>query len=396
MGKRNASVGVVKTQSYTFEKLRLDSGKTLSPVTISYETYGKLNKDKSNAIFICHALSGDAHAAGKHRKNSRRNGWYDIAIGPGKTFDTRKYFVICANVIGGCKGSTGPSSVNPKTGEPYGIDFPTISVRDMVRAHKKLVDHLGIKKLFAITGGSLGGMQVLEWARTFPESVHLAIPIACAAKQYPMNIVFNELGRKAIIADENWKCGKYYDNDGTSNGRGKNAGGPRQGLAIARQIGHVTYLSQDTLERKFGRKRKNGKSSWKFRVDFEIQSYFNYQGKSFVSRFDANSYLYITHAIDQFDLTEGGAKKLKDVFEDLKSKFLIVSFTSDWLYPPEQNQEVFAGLAEAGVKARYENLDIPYGHDSFLVYNNTLGNVLLEFLEEESKEYFDDTKGKPK
>jgi len=377
MVKREASVGVVKTKYYEFDELVLDSGKKLSPVRIAYETYGKLNTDKTNAILICHALSGDAHAAGKHRRNSKKSGWYDIAIGPGKTFDTRKYFVICSNVIGGCKGSTGPCSVNLKTKKPYGLDFPLITIRDMVRAQKKLIDYLGIKKLFCVTGGSMGGMEVLEWAINYPDSIHLAIPIATSVKQYPMGIVFHDIGRRAIINDREWQNGNYYDK-----------GQPKKGLSLARQIGHVTYLSQDTLERKFSRQIKRNRSNSKFGIEFEIQSYFNYKGESFVRRFDANSYLYITHAIDHFDLIEGGKRELKDVFNGVKAKFLLISFTSDWLYPPKQVEEIFAGLSEAGVRAVYKKLDLPYGHDAFLVYNNTLGNVLIDFLEKEAREYF--------
>jgi homoserine O-acetyltransferase len=321
---------------------------------------------------VCHALSGDAHAAGKHRKNSRKHGWYDIAIGPGKTFDTRKYFVICSNIIGGCRGSTGPSSTNPKTGKPYGLDFPHFTVGDIVRAQKKLIDHLGIKKLFCVTGGSLGGMQALEWITDYPESVHLAVPIATAVRQYPQGIALHEVGRRAILSDREWNGGRYY-------GRGQ----PRNGLSIARQIGHITYLSQDTFERKFGRKKKSRRNGG-FSEEFEVQSYLTYQGESFVRRFDANSYLYITHAIDHFDLTEGGKRKLADVFSGVKAKTLLVSFTSDWLYPPEHVQEIYAGLAEAGAPAVYKNLDLPYGHDAFLVYNNTLGNVLVDFIENEA------------
>ncbi|MFH0860731.1 MAG: homoserine O-acetyltransferase [Candidatus Altiarchaeota archaeon] len=374
MTKRPGSVGVVKTKHVEFDELGLDSGEKLKPVRIAYETYGKLNKDKTNAVLICHALSGDANAAGKHRKSSRKNGWYDVAIGPGKTFDTKKYFVICSNIIGGCKGSTGPSSVNPKTGRPYRLDFPIITVADMVRAQKKLIDHLGIKKLFCVTGGSLGGMQALQWTVDYPEAVHIAIPIATSAKQYSLGIVFHDIGRKIILSDPAWQGGNYRKQ-------------PKNGLSLARQIGHITYLSQDTLERKFGRKRKRGKAHTKFGVEFEIQSYFNYKGQSFARRFDANSYLYITYAIDQFDLTEGGRKKLRDVFKNVKAKFLLVSFASDWLYPPEQVGEIAAGLAEAGVPTVYRELDLPYGHDTFLIYNNTLGNLLLDFLNGEAKTY---------
>ncbi|MFH1125988.1 MAG: homoserine O-acetyltransferase [Candidatus Altiarchaeota archaeon] len=375
MVKQEDSVGVVKTKYFEFSELVLDSGQKLSPVKIAYETYGRLNRNKSNAILICHALSGDAHAAGKHRKNSRKHGWYAIAIGPGKTFDTRKYFIICSNVIGGCKGSTGPSSINPKTKKPYGLDFPLITIRDMVHAQKKLIDHLGIQKLFCITGGSMGGFHVLEWTVSYSDSVHLAIPIATSAKQYPMGIVFHDIGRKAILNDPDWQNGNYY-------GKAR----PEKGLSLARQIGHVTYLSQDTLLRKFDRQKKK-RTNGKFGVEFEIQGYFNYKGESFVRRFDANSYLYITDAIDHFDLTQGGRKRLKDVFKEVKAKFLLISFTSDWLYPPEQVEEIYSALAEAGVRARYRKLDLPYGHDAFLVYNNTLGNVLVDFLNQEAEEY---------
>jgi len=378
MSRNNKSVGVVKTKYFEFDELALASGEKLAPVRVAYETYGKLNRDRSNAILLCHALSGDAHAAGKHRKISRKHGWYDIAVGPGKTFDTRKYFVICSNVIGGCKGSTGPSTINPKTRKPYGIDFPIVTIKDIVAAQKRLIDHFGIKKLFLVTGGSLGGMQVLQWAVTYPESVHLAIPVATAAKQYPVGLVFNDIGRRAILNDPDWRGGNYYDR-----------GQPKRGLSLARQIGHITYLSQETLLRKFGReKAKRGNGKRKFGIEYELQSYFDHKGKSFVRRFDANSYLYITNAIDHFDLTEGGKRKLADVFKKVKAKFLLVSFTSDWLYPPEQVEEIYAGLAEAGVPSVYKKLDLPYGHDGFLVYNNTLGNLLLKFIENEARKYF--------
>jgi homoserine O-acetyltransferase len=373
VAKKDGSVGVVKTKYFKFDELMLDNGQKLSPVRIAYETYGRLNRDKSNAILLCHALSGDAHAAGKHGKNSRKHGWYDIAVGPGKTFDTRKYFIICSNIIGGCKGSTGPASTNPKTKKPYGLDFPAITVRDIVRAQKKLIDHLGINKLFCVTGGSLGGMQALQWAVDYPDSVRNAVVIAASAKQYPMGIALHEVGRQAIINDPQWNNGNYYL-----------AGQPRAGLALARKIGHITYLSHETFERKFGRQRKKTRPNGKFKPDFEVQAYLGYKGASFVRRFDANSYLYLTKAVDDFDLTENGRKKLKDVFRDLKAAFLLVSFTSDWLYPPEQVEEIYSALAEAGVPVVYRKLDLPYGHDAFLVYNNTLGNVLVDFLKRES------------
>lgn len=380
MTKIEGSVGVVKTRYYKFGELLLDSGLKISPVRIAYETYGKLNRDKSNAILICHALSGDAHAAGRHRKNSRKHGWYDIAVGPGKTFDTRKYFVICSNIIGGCRGSTGPASISPMTKKPYGLDFPVITVGDIVRAQKKLIDHLGVSRLFCVAGGSLGGMQVLEWAVDYPDSIHLAVVIAAAAKQYSMGIALHEVGRQAIINDPQWNNGNYYG-----------VGQPKAGLALARKIGHITYLSHETFERKFGRQRKKTKPDGKFEPDFEVQAYLGHKGASFVRRFDANSYLYLTKAIDDFDLTDNGKKKLKDVFKNVNARFLLISFTSDWLYPPEHVEELYAALAEAGVSVVYRKLDLPYGHDAFLVYNNTLGNILVKLLETGAREYFSKT-----
>ncbi len=378
MVRVDGNVGIVNTEYFEFDELVLDCGKKLGPVRIAYENYGKLNEDKSNAILVCHALSGDAHAAGKHRKNSKKYGWYDMAIGPGKPFDTTKYFVVCANIVGGCKGSTGPSSINPKTDEQYGLNFPLITVKDMVHAHNKLIENLGINKLFCVTGGSLGGMQALQYALEYPNSVHLVIPIATSDKQYPMGIALHEAGRNAIMNDPKWNKGNYYDKCQ-----------PTKGLSLARKIGHITYLSHDSFNRKFGRKKtKKHKLNEKFEVEFEVQRYLNYQGSRFVRRFDANSYLYITNAIDQFDLTEGGTKNLNDVFKYVNVKFLLISFTSDLLYPPEYVEELYAGLAEAGVPTVYKKLDLPYGHDSFLVYNNTLGNILVDFIEKEAKKYF--------
>jgi len=374
MDKTDGSVGVVKTKYFGLGELELENGDKLTDVTLAYETYGNLNPDKSNAILIFHSLSGDAHAAGKHRKNSRRNGWYDIAVGSGKTFDTDKYYVICSNIIGGCKGSTGPSSINPKTGKPYGLNFPLITVRDIIAAQKKLIDHLGIEKLFCVTGGSLGGMQALQWIVDYPDSVHLAIPIATAVRQYPQGIALHEVARQAILNDPGWVGGDYYEK-----------GQPWDGLALARKIGHITYLSQETFERKFGREKKNGRKNGKFGNRFQVQSYLDYKGVHFVRRFDANSYLYITRAIDHFDLTQGGEERLSDAFKDVKAKVLLVSFSSDWLYPPEHVEEIYGGLAETGVSVIYKNLNLPYGHDAFLVYNNTLGNVLVDFLDAELK-----------
>jgi homoserine O-acetyltransferase/O-succinyltransferase len=372
MAGTQGSVGVVKTKYFRFNELKLESGKKLHDVQIAYETYGKLNRKKDNAILVCHALSGDQHAAGKHRKNSRKNGWYDIAIGPGKTFDTRKYYIISSNVIGGCGGSTGPPSINPKTQKPYGLSFPRIAIADMVKAQKRLIDHLGIKKLFCVVGGSMGGMQTLEWCRIHPDYLEKAIVIAASARQYPMGVAFHEIGRQAILSDPEFRDGEYY-------------GGqiPKNGLSIARQIAHITYLSQSALEKKFAKKKgkQNGKT---FGTDYGIRGYLNYKGESFVRCFDANTYLYITDAIDNFDLTDGGKTRLSQALDGVKAKVLLVSFTSDWLYPPEQVKEIYCALAEAGVPTRYSKLDLPYGHDAFLIYNNTLGNLLSDFLRQKA------------
>jgi homoserine O-acetyltransferase len=367
------TVGLVKTKYADLGNLKLECGESI-PVTLAYETYGTLNEDKNNAVLVCHALSGDAHAAGKHHSHEKKQGWYDIAIGPGKTFDTNKLFVISSNILGGCKGSTGPSSLNPKTGKPYGLKFPQITVKDIVAAQKKLVESLGIEKLFCVTGGSLGGMQALQWVVDYPKDVAKAVILASAAKQYPLGIAFHEVGRQAILNDPKWNNGNYKKQ-------------PQSGLSVARQLAHITYLSQDLLQRKFNRDLKEGESKGKFGVKYEVESYLHYKGRHFVRRFDANSYLYITKAIDDFDLTQNGKIKLSELFKGIKTKVLIGSFTSDWLYPPEHGEEIVAGLAEAGVPVVYKKLDLPYGHDSFLVYNNTLGNTLTDFIEEEWEEY---------
>ena len=365
------SVGIVKTKYFEIkEEVTLESGKKLGPITLAYETYGELNKNKPNAILIFHALSGDAHAAGHHSANDKKTGWWDTAIGPDKTFDTNKYFVICANVIGGCKGSTGPCSVNPKTRRTYGSDFPIITIKDMIRTQKKLIDHLGIKKLLAISGGSMGGMQVLQWSVDYPDSVKLVIPIATAAKQSAQNIAFHEAGRQAILADPNWNNGNYY---------GKKT--PDQGLATARMIGHITYLSQHSMKEKFGRRLQDkDKPAFSLETEFQVESYLKYQGASFVERFDANSYLHITKAIDYFDLTEDGKKRLEDVFSKAKAKFLIISYTSDWLYPTSDSKEIVRALQKNGIDVVFFEIDSNYGHDAFLLENETQTNLIKNFL----------------
>ncbi len=314
------------THSKTPDSLTLESGQTLSDVTIAYETYGQLNKDKSNAILVCHALSGDAHAAFKSKKDPKYIGWWDWFIGPGKTLDTKKYYVISTHVIGGCKGSTGPSSINPKTEKPYGLSFPVITVGDMVHAQKPLMDHLGIEQLNMVIGGSMGGMHALEWAIQYPQMVKSCVPIAATPFLSPQALAFDIVGRHAIMSDPHWKSGNYKNQDN------------QKGLEIARMIGHITYLSNDSLDKRFGRKlQKRSDYGYDFDTEFQVESYLKYQGDKFISQFDANSYLYLTKALSYFDL----AKKyhsLEKAFKKTLSKFLIIAITSDWLYTCDQSK----------------------------------------------------------
>lgn len=367
---KKESVGLVKTHYYTLSgDLMLEGGGKLKEVTVAYETYGKLNKEKSNAILICHALSGDAHVAGWH-DGDRKPGWWDIIIGPGKCLDTDKYFIICSNVIGGCKGSTGPSSINPETNMEYGLDFPIITISDMVNAQKKLIEHLDIKQLFAVVGGSMGGMQVLQWCVSYPNMVKLAIPIATAANSAPQQIAFNEVGRRAIISDPKWNGGSYYSGEV-----------PKDGLSLARMIGHITYLSYESMYQKFGRRLQDKeKYSFDFSLDFQVESYLHYQGESFVERFDANSYLYITKAMDYFDLTKN--ESLSEGFENVKAKFLVISVDSDWLYPPAQSKEIVMALTANNIDVSYHELKSPYGHDAFLLEEGQLNYIINGFLSE--------------
>jgi homoserine O-acetyltransferase/O-succinyltransferase len=346
---------IVESNTVRFDAIALDSGATLSPVDVAYETYGTLNPDRSNAILVLHAFSGDAHAAGISPE-SGKPGWWDNIIGPGKALDTDQYFMICSNVLGGCRGTTGPASIDPATGRPYAMTFPVITIGDMVRLQKMLVEHLGITRLLAVTGGSMGGMQALEWVVAYPDAVVAAIPIAATARHSAQQIAFNEVGRQAIIADLDWNEGNYYD--------GKP---PARGLAVARMVGHITYMSDDSMREKFGR-RLRGKENfgYDFSVDFEVESYLRYRGSEFVGRFDANSYLYITKAMDYFDLTQG-KKTLGAVFEKAKARFLVLSFTSDWLYPSYQSQEIVRALRSRNLDVAYCELPSNYGHDAFLV-----------------------------
>ncbi len=357
----------VETQFFTFNELTLKSGIKLGPITLAYETYGKLNADKSNAILVFHALTGDANAAGLH-KDAKTPGWWDPMIGSGRAFDTDRYFVICANVIGGCKGSTGPSSINPATGKPYGMSFPVITIEDMVKSQKQLIDHLGIKKLLCATGGSMGGLMALEWAVRYPDTLDSAILIAANYKHTAQQIALHEVARQAIMSDPNWNKGDYY---------GKEL--PAQGMAVSRMIGHITYMSEKSMEEKFGRKLQGKERvGYDFSHDFEVESYLRYRGASFVQRFDANSYLYLSKALDYFDLSED--QDLLKVFKKIKSKILIITFTSDWLYPSYQSKDMVKAMKANDVDVSFVEITTNYGHDSFLVEIDGQSKLVSHFL----------------
>jgi len=369
---KDNSVGLVKTRYYTFDRLKFRSGKELGPVTIAYETYGTLNEKKSNAILIAHALSGSAHAAGYHNEQDNHPGWWDLYIGPGKPFDTDKYFIICSNVIGGCSGSTGPSSINQQTGKPFGLDFPMVTIQDMVNAQWHLVKHLGIERILSIAGGSMGGMQALKWAILYPEMVGSVIAIATSASLSAQGIALNEVARQAIMNDPNWNEGNYYGSQG-----------PDAGLSLARMIGHITYLSEKHMHEKFGRRFKDEDLSVaSFKHVFMVESYLHYQGTKFVDRFDANSYLYITKAIDYFDLKKDYGR-LHDAFAAVKANFLVISFTSDWLYPSTQSKEIVQALRANGKNVMYTDIETDMGHDTFLIDYDPLKKNIANFLRRE-------------
>ena len=368
------SVGIVQTQTIRLvepdEPLQLDCGKSLAPIDVAYETYGQLNEAGDNAILICHALSGNAHVAGYNSPNDRKPGWWDNMVGPGKGIDTSKYFVICSNFLGGCSGTTGPSSRNPATGKPYGLDFPIITIADMVKVQKLLLDKLGIKKLLAVIGGSIGGMQVLQWAIFFPDFVKAAIAIAATAHLGAQSIAFDAVGRNAILADANFYDGQYQSKKG-----------PDGGLAIARMIGHITYLSEQGMREKFGRKLQGADQySYDFNSEFAVETYLDYQGQTFVERFDANSYLYITKATDYFDLQKDYGSLIK-AFANVKSRFLVISFSSDWLFTPAQSVAMVEALAANRKDVSYCCLASPYGHDAFLLEPERLGRFICCFLQ---------------
>ena len=369
------SVGFVETQTFQFaweKPFPLESGETLQPVNIAYETYGTLNADRSNAILILHALSGGGHAAGYHSPEDEKPGWWDQCIGPGKAFDTNKFFVICSNVLGSCYGSSGPMTIDPANGKPYGLHFPLVTIGDMVRAQVKLIDHLGIDKLLTVAGGSMGGMQALEWAAHHPERVRSAIPLATTARHSPMLIAFSEVGRQAIYADPAWNNGDYYDQDSK----------PDAGLAVARMVGHITYLSEEAMQQKFGRRLQDiERYGYEFQTEFAIESYLKHNGNNFTRRFDANSYLYVTKALDYFDLSAETGSLAAAFARSTGIKYLVVSFTSDWLYPSYHSKELVSALTAAGADVTYLDIQSTWGHDAFLLEVDTMTGLIGSFLE---------------
>jgi homoserine O-acetyltransferase/O-succinyltransferase len=355
--------------------LRLDAGVDLAPYQIAYQTYGELNAEKSNAILICHALTGDQHAFNTHPVTGKP-GWWDSIIGPGLPIDTDRFFIISSNVLGGCMGTSGPASKNPATGEPYGLSFPVITIRDMVRAQAALLDHLGIDQLLCVAGGSMGGMQVLQWVASYPERIFAALPIATAARHSAQNIAFHEVGRQAVMADPDWRNGKYLA-EGMS---------PRRGLAVARMAAHITYLSDAALHRKFGRRLQDrALPTFSFDADFQVENYLRYQGSSFVERFDANSYLYITRAMDYFDLAGEYGDVLANAFRKTKSRVCMVSFTSDWLFPTDEARQIVHALNAAGAPVSFAEIETDKGHDAFLLDEPELFAIVRGFLDAAAK-----------
>ncbi|MFW5923558.1 MAG: homoserine O-acetyltransferase MetX [Planctomycetota bacterium] len=372
---QKGSCGLVKTQYWRFaeppDQIHLRCGEKLGPIDVAYETYGELSPERDNAVLVCHALTGDAHVAGRHSPDDKRPGWWNVMVGPGKPIDTDRYFVICSNILGGCKGTTGPSSINPETGKPYALDFPMVTVRDMVRVqHALLTRHLNINDLLCVVGGSFGGMQVLQWAIDYPEMVHSVIPVATAPRLSAQAIAFDEVGRQAIYSDPNWNEGDYYD--GTP---------PQRGLAVARMIGHITYLSDRSMHEKFGRGLQDRQTvGYDFGPpDFQVESYLRHQGGTFVERFDANSYLYITKAMDYFDL-ESDYGSIIEAFRKVRSRFLVIAFTGDWLFPTYQSRRIVQALHANGAQVSFCEMESDYGHDVFLLENPRFENMISDFL----------------
>jgi homoserine O-acetyltransferase len=373
-------IGIVQPRDFTHAAtFTFKSGQTIKGFTLRYETYGALNATRDNAVLVCHALSGDHHCAGWHSESDSKPGWWNNLIGPGKAVDTRRFFVVCANVLGGCQGSTGPSSIDPATGSPYGIRFPFVTVRDMVISQKLLLDHLGVSELHAAIGGSMGGMTAMMFAMEYPQFTRRQVVMASTANESAQAIAFNEVGRQAIMQDTAWNNGEYSRD-----------GGPRVGLAIARMMAHITYLSDAGMDRKFGRRKREsaGGEAYTFDAQFEVESYLRHQGQSFINRFDANSYLYITRAIDQFDPARA-AGSLEQAFAPVLAESLVVGFTSDWLFPPEQNRAIALALLRAGKRASYAELSTDLGHDSFLLESDALYSLVRGFLERNGGYAFD-------
>jgi homoserine O-acetyltransferase/O-succinyltransferase len=358
------------------QPLRLDSGAMLENLEIAYRTWGTLNEDGTNAILICHALTGDQHVAGPHPV-SGKPGWWTRLVGPGKPIDPAKHFIVCSNVVGGCMGSTGPASINPATGKAYGLSFPVITIADMVRGQAMLIEALGVDTLLAVVGGSMGGMQVQQWAADYPNKLFSAVIVASASRHSAQNIAFHEVGRQAIMADPDWKAGAYAE--------GKSR--PEKGLAVARMAAHITYLSEPALQRKFGRELQRDGLSWGFDADFQVESYLRHQGASFVDRFDANSYLYITRAMDYFDLAAGHGGVLAQAFAGARHvRFCVLSFTSDWLYPTAENRHIVRALTAAGCRAAFVEIESDKGHDAFLLDEPVMDAALQGFLSSVERE----------
>jgi homoserine O-acetyltransferase len=357
------------------QPLKLDAGVELAPFQIAYKTYGTLNAARSNAVLICHALTGDQHVANVHPLTGKP-GWWETMVGPGRPIDTGRYFVICPNVVGACMGTTGPASRNPRTDQPWGLDFPVITIRDMVRAQAMLLDALGISSLFAVAGGSMGGMQVLQWAASYPQRVFAALPIACATRHSAQNIAFHEVGRQAVMADPEWRAGRYLL-------EGSN---PRRGLAVARMGAHITYLSDAALHRKFGRRLQDRSNpTFSFDADFEVESYLRHQGISFVERFDANSYLYLTRAMDYFDLAADYDGVVANAFRGTGTRFCVISFTSDWLFPTSDSRAIVHALNAGGARVSFAEIVTDKGHDAFLLDEPELFGIVRGFLDSAAK-----------
>jgi homoserine O-acetyltransferase/O-succinyltransferase len=373
MDRQNDSVGIVETKTIRVVEadspLRLDCGRGLGPIDVAYETYGRMNESGDNVVYICHALTGNAHVAGYNSPGDKKPGWWDTFVGPGKYIDTDKYFVVCSNFLGGCSGTTGPMSINPVTGEPYALDFPVYTIGDMVRVQKVFLEKIGVKHLLAVIGGSMGGMHTLKWAIEYPDFMDAAIVVASTSRLSPQAIAFDAVGRNAILADRDFNGGKYTD--------GK---GPERGLGIARMIGHITYLSEKGMRERFGRELRTADDyTYDFNPEFSVETYLNYQGQTFVERFDANCYLYITKAMDYFDL-ERDYGSLEAAFGKIKAKLLIVSFSSDWLFTPEQSMDMVNASVANNKSVSYCNIESPYGHDAFLLEPETLGPLISGFL----------------